>query len=132
MPNTTRARTLRKKQTWAEKLMWSWLRDRRFTSYKFRRNHPGGIYYLDFYCMEASLSIELDGGHHGHPTQQTHDAERTEFLISMGIKELRFWNGQLRRGKQFVRDVIFNALQERAPHSLPDYTRTVVAGEKKS
>ena len=49
----------------------------------------------------------------------------------MGIKEIRFWNGQLRREKQFVRDVIFNALQERAPHPLPDYTRPGILGEKK-
>jgi very-short-patch-repair endonuclease len=130
MPNTERARALRRKPTWAEKLMWSWLRDRRFSAYKFRRNHPCGIYFLDFYCREASLSIELDGGQHGFPDHQAHDAERTRFLASMGIKELRFWNGQLRREKQFVCDVIFNALQERAPHPLPDYTRMGVVGEK--
>jgi very-short-patch-repair endonuclease len=132
MPNTDRARTLRKKETWAEKLMWNWLRDRRFSAYKFRRNHPIGIYYLDFYCREASLSIELDGAQHGRPDQQAHDAERTQFLASMGIKELRFWNGQLRREKQLVRDAIFKALQERAPHPLPDYTRPMVppVGEK--
>ena len=131
MPSTERGRTLRKKQTWAKKLMWSWLRDRRFSAYKFRRNHPCGIYYLDFYCMEASLSIELDGGQHGFPKQQTHDAEPTKHLASIGITELRFWNRQLRRDKQFVRDVIFNAVQERAPHPLPKYTRTGVEGEKK-
>ena len=131
MPNTERARTLRKKPTWAEKLMWNWLRDRRFSAYKFRRSYPCGIYYLDFFCQEASLSIELDGGQHGFPDQQAHDAERTKFLASMGIKELRFWNGQLRREKQFVRDVIFNALQERAPLPLPDYTRTGIVGKKK-
>lgn len=130
MPNTERARTLRKKPTWAEKLMWSWLRDRRFSAYKFRRGHPCGIYYLDFYCLEASLSIELDGGHHGHPGQQAHDDERTKFLASMGIKEIRFWNWQLRREKQFVRDVIFNALQARAPHPLPAYTRRGDCGGK--
>jgi very-short-patch-repair endonuclease len=123
MPNTERARTLRKKQTWAEKLRWSWLRDRRFSSHRFRRNHTCGIYYLDFYCMEASLSSELDGVHHGHPGQQAHDAERTNFLASVGINELRFWNGQLRREKQFVLGAIFNALQERAPHQMPVYTR---------
>src|SRR5436309_616837 len=123
MLNTARARILRKKQTRAEKLMWSWLRARRFSAYKFRRNHPCGIYYLNFYCMEASLSIELDGGYHGYPNQQAHDTERIKFLTSMEIKEIRFWNGQLRREKQSVRDVIFNALQARAPHPLPDYTR---------
>ena len=115
MPNTQRARDLRQKQTWAERLMWSWLRDRRYSAYKFRRGFSIGIYFLDFYCREASLSIELDGGQHGFPAQRARDIERTKFLTSMGIKELRFWNGQLRREKQYVRDVIFSALQERAP-----------------
>ena len=123
VPDTNRARALRKKPTWAEKLVWRWLRDRRFSAYKFRRGQPVGKYFLDFYCREASLSIELDGGGHGHPDQQAHDAERTRFLISMGIKELRFWNSRLRRDQQAIRDVIFLELQARAPHPLPDYTK---------
>ncbi len=123
MPDTYRARALREKPTWAEKLVWSWLRDRRFSAYKFRRGHPVGIYFLDFYCQEASLSIELDGGGHGFPGQQAHDAERTKFLVTQGIKELRFWNSQLRRDQQAIRDTIFRELQARAPHPLPDYTK---------
>ncbi len=123
MPDVERARALRQKQTWAEKLMWNWLRDRRFSAYKFRRGHPVGKYFLDFYCLEANLSIELDGGQHGHPSQQAHDTERTHFLASLGIKELRFWNSRLRREKQSIRDTIFRELQARAPHPLPDYTR---------
>ena len=123
MPDFERARALRKKPTWAEKLVWSWLRDRRFSAYKFRRGHPVGIYYLDFFCEAARLSIELDGGGHGHPDQQAHDAGRTRFLASLGIKELRFWNSRLRRDKQAIRDTIFRKLQERAPHPLPDYTK---------
>ena len=123
MPDIARARALRRKPTWAEKLVWSWLRDRRFSAYKFRRNHPVGVYCLDFYCHEASLSIELDGFGHGHPVQQAHDAERTKFLTTMGIKELRFWNWQLRREQQVIRDTIFRELQQRASHPLPDYTR---------
>ena len=118
-----RSRALRKRQTWAEKLVWSWLRDRRFSTYKFRRNHPVGRYSLDFYCREANLSIELDGREHGFPEQQAHDAARTEFLVSMGIKELRFWNSHLRKEQQSIRDTIFRELQARAPHPLPDYTR---------
>ncbi len=46
MPYTNLARALRKKPTWAEKLVWRWLRDRRFTGYKFRRQHPAGGYRL--------------------------------------------------------------------------------------
>ena len=117
------ARQLRKKETWAEKLIWRWLRDRRFSNYKFRRQHPVGDYYLDFFCEEAELAIELDGSHHGHPDQQAHDTEREKFLKSRGIKTLRFWNSHLRRNAQSVRDTIFHELQKRAPHPLPDYTR---------
>jgi adenine-specific DNA-methyltransferase len=135
MPNIDRARALRKKTTWAEKLMWSWLRDRRFSAYKFRRGHPCGIYFLDFFCQEAGLSIELDGSQHGFPGQQAHDVARTKFLASLGIKELRFWNSHLRRNQQAIRDTIFHELQSRAPHRLPDYTRPVmspVEGSKRS
>jgi very-short-patch-repair endonuclease len=118
-------RKLRQKETWPEKLMWRWLRDRRFSGYKFRRQHPVGDYYLDFFCEEAELAIELDGSHHGHPGQLVYDAEREKFLKSRSIKTLRFWNSHLRRNAQSIRDMIFNELQKRAPRSLPDYTRTV-------
>ena len=70
MANVEMARRLRKTETWAEKLMWKWLRGRRFSAYKFRRQHPMGIYSLDFYCEEAKLAIELDGSQHGFPGQQ--------------------------------------------------------------
>jgi very-short-patch-repair endonuclease len=127
-----RARLLRKVETWAEKLMWRWLRDRRFNGYKFRRQQPIGEYYLDFFCEEAELAVELDGSHHGFPDQLKHDTEREKFLQSRGIKTLRFWNSQLRRNAQSIRDTIFNELQTRAPHPLPEYTRPMKSqGESK-
>ena len=52
MADIQRARQLRKDETWAEKLLWRWLLDRRFSHYKFRRQHPEGIYYLHFFCEE--------------------------------------------------------------------------------
>ena len=133
MADTTRARQLRQRETWGEKLMWRWLRDRRFTGYKFRRQHPVGIYYLDFFCEEARLNIELDGGQHGFPDQQQHDQERERFLASLGIRTLRFWNSRLRRDAQGIRDTVFHEVQDRAPHPLPDYTRPMIAsGYKKN
>jgi very-short-patch-repair endonuclease len=127
MANVELARRLRKTETWAEKLMWRWLCDRRFTNYKFRRQHPLGIYSLDFFCEAAELNIELDGGHHGFPDQKKHDLEREKYLQSRGIKTLRFWNSQLRRNAQGVRDMIFNELQARAPHPLPEYTKPMAS-----
>ena len=125
MADIERARRLRRDDTWAEKLMWRWLRDRRFGGYKFRRQHPVGKYHLDFFCEEAELNIELDGSQHGFPDQRKHDLEREKYLQSLGIKTLRFWNSYLRRNAQSIRDTIFNELQTRAPHPLPEYTKPV-------
>ena len=130
MADIERARQLRKDDTWAEKLMWRWLRDRRFSGYKFRRQHPLGSYYLDFFCEEAELNIELDGSQHGFPDQRKHDLEREKFLQARGIKTLRFWNSRLRRNAKVVRDTIFNELQSRAPQPLPDYAKPMRAGDK--
>jgi very-short-patch-repair endonuclease len=130
-PRLTRvARVLRKKETWAEKLLWSWLRDRRFSSYKFRRQHPFGPHVLDFFCLEAWLDLELDGFQHGTPEQQAKDIERDALLEARGIKVLRFWNSRLRREKEAIRGTIWRMLQERAPHPLPDYCRPMSEGNK--
>jgi very-short-patch-repair endonuclease len=130
MANVERARRLRKTETWAEKLVWKWLRDRRFSAYKFRRQHPVEEYSLDFFCEEAELAIELDGSQHGFPAQQKRDAAREALLKSKGIKTLRFWNSYLRRHPQEVRDRIFEELQARAPHPLPKYTRVEIKPDK--
>ena len=111
-----RARNLREKSSWAEKLLWRMLRNERFSGYKFRRQHPFGPYTLDFYCAEARLVVETDGFQHGHPAQQKHDAERDAFLASHGIVVKRIWNWRLRREPQVVRDNLWTLLQERAPH----------------
>jgi ATP-dependent helicase HrpA/adenine-specific DNA-methyltransferase len=123
MADTQRARQLRQVETWAEKLMWRWLRGRRFSGYKFRRQHPLGKYHLDFFCEEAELNVELDGSQHGFPDHRQHDREREKFLQSLGIQTLRFWNSRLRRNGRGIRDTIFSELQARAPHPLPEYTR---------
>jgi very-short-patch-repair endonuclease len=94
-PKATRvARNLRKRESWGERLMWSWLRDHRFSDYKFRRQHPIGPYVLDFLCNEARLNIEVDGFQHGTPNYLKTDAERDAFLESQDIKVLRFWSSQ--------------------------------------
>ena len=95
-------------------MMWRWLRARRFSGYKFRRQHPMGVYHLDFFCEKAELNLELDGSQHGFPEQRKHDEAREKFLKSRGIKTLRFWNSQLRHNSRMVRDTIFEELQKRA------------------
>jgi len=47
-----------------------------FVEFKFRRQYPCGIYYLDFFCTLAKLAVELDGGGHGFPDQRAKDEKR--------------------------------------------------------
>ena len=130
-PKTTRiARTLRKDDSWGERLMWSWLRDHRFADYKLRRQHPIRPHILDFFCNEAKLDVEVDGFQHGMPDHRDADAKRDAFLESQGIKVLRFWSSRLRREKEAVRDTIWRTLQERAPRPMPDYCRPGLVGAK--
>ena len=90
-----RARELRKRTTNAEALLWRSLRSRRFGRLKFRRQHPVGGYVLDFYCDEARLAIELDGGQHAMEKQSAVDEARTEELAKRGIRVLRFWSNDI-------------------------------------
>ncbi len=125
---TAIAPTLRKADTWAEQILWRWLRDRRFSAYKVRRQVPMGPHILDFYCIQAKLNLELDGSQHGHPEHRQADAERDAWLAENGVKVLRFWNARLHREKDVVRSAIWQALQERAPQPMPDYCRPGVVG----
>ena len=120
---TPLARNLRQQGTWAERLLWNWLRDRRFSIYKFRRQHIFGPHILDFFCVEASLNIELDGSQHGHPEAKEKDRARDAWLENAGVKVLRFWNARLRREKEIIRETIWRELQTRGPQPLPDYCR---------
>ena len=51
------------------KLLGARLRDRRFTGYKFRRQHSRQL-LPGLFCLEAALNIELDGSQHGSPDQR--------------------------------------------------------------
>ena len=83
---TARARELRRQSTAAETRLWHFLRDRRLRGLKFRRQHAVGPYILDFYCSEARLAIEVDGGGHAETEQKAYDRERTRAIAARGIR----------------------------------------------
>ena len=113
MNATANARRLRRDETQEEKELWRALRAGRFAGFKFRRQHPAGKYFLDFYCPVARLSVELDGFQHGVPEQRIRDEARERFLAAEGIEELRFWNHQWRNNREGVLLEIWQALHRR-------------------
>ena len=90
----TYAEENRKNPTEAESVLWEALKAKGIGA-KFRRQHIIGDFIVDFYCNEANLVIELDGGYHNKPTQIKSDAERTAALKAMGYTELRFKNEEV-------------------------------------
>jgi very-short-patch-repair endonuclease len=76
--------------TLAEKILWLFLRDAHFAGLRFRRQHPLGLYIVDFYCSQKKLIIELDGEYHYMTTQE--DRGRDTFLKRHGYHVLHFTN----------------------------------------
>jgi very-short-patch-repair endonuclease len=88
-----RARELRRFSTDAEKQLWRALRARRLAGAKFRRQVWLGDYIADFYCSEARLVVEADGGQHDE--RHDYDAQRDAWLRQEGFRVVRFWNNDI-------------------------------------
>ncbi len=88
-------RKLRRDQTYAEKIVWINLRDRRLLGYKFRRQYSVDYYVIDFYCSELKLAVEIDGESHDLPEQKEYDAKRQKYLENYEIKFVRITNDEL-------------------------------------
>lgn len=110
------ARQLRQNQTDVERLLWKYLRNRRFNGVKFRRQYPIGPYIVDFISLENQLIIELDGGQHNTEEGKRKDKERIIWLEKNGYRILRFWNNELISDLDAVLSIVQESL---TPHHNP-------------
>ena len=98
------ARTLRKNMTREERHLWyDFLRD---YPMRFMRQRPIDRFIVDFYCAEAKLVVELDGGQHYEEAGKFADAERDRVLATYGIRVLRIPNTEIARNFSAVCDRI--------------------------
>ena len=87
------AKKLRRAMTKQEKHLWyDFLQKHRCKWYKQK---PIGKYIADFYCVKRKLVIEIDGSQ--HIDNKEYDKERESYMKSLGIKTIRFWNGDIRK-----------------------------------
>lgn len=107
------ARSMRRNPTPAEKAMWTILRNRQLAGYKFRRQHPLGLYIADFYSRDAALVVELDGDSHFTPEGTEHDRFRHAYLQSLNLFVLRFLNPDVFDTEDAVIDLIGKTCAER-------------------
>ena len=104
------ARKLRLTPTDAEIRLWSRLRRNQLGGFRLRRRHPLGPYVVDFFCAEARLIVEVDGGQH------VDDGEaRTRWLKARGYRVIRFWNNDVLANTDGVLRMILDALRAAPP-----------------
>ena len=110
------ARRLRREMTPHERKLW----------YLFLRKYPVKVYkqriigrfIVDFYCAPARLVIELDGSQHYESQGLAYDAERSQFLIALGLEVLRFSNRDIDMDFRSVCEQIDFAIQKRLQYPL--------------
>jgi very-short-patch-repair endonuclease len=83
------ARHLRQNMSLPEMLIWSRIRGRHEGVPRFKRNHPIGPYFADFYCAKAMLVIEIDGASHGQGDRPERDEKRDAWMKAEGYEIMR-------------------------------------------
>jgi len=104
------ARTLRRNQTEAEKLLWFRIRKKQIKDSQFFRQRPIGSYIVDFYCPKSKLVIEIDGGQHYEEDNIKRDLIRDEHLKKMGFRIMRFTNLDIFKNIDGVLDKIYKEI----------------------
>jgi very-short-patch-repair endonuclease len=107
-----RAKHMRAKPTEAERRLWSILRNKRLSSYKFKRQQVIGPYIVDFVNFERRLIVEADGSQH---VESAYDLKRDAWLKAQGFQVLRLWNHHILGETEVAADAVWHALQAPLP-----------------
>ncbi len=114
------SRSLRKKMTDAEELLWKRLRRKQICDLQFNRQKPLLNFIVDFYCAKAKLVIEVDGSQHFKSIHKQKDIERDSALKDIGLQILRFDNRQVLLETESVLEQIYRVACKISPNpSLP-------------
>jgi very-short-patch-repair endonuclease len=89
------SRKMRSEMTEAEAVLWEQLRNRKLGGFKFRRQQIVEGFIVDFFCEEAKLVVEVDGGIHDSEEQKKIDKHRCEVFKIRGLVEIRFKNEEI-------------------------------------
>jgi very-short-patch-repair endonuclease len=111
---TSRARTMRREMTDAERKLWFLLRSRRLNGVKFRRQAPVGPFIADFVCFSHKLIVEADGGQHYEANK---DDERDRWLMGEGYRVVRYANNDILKNPEGVLTDLSTKL-EMPPHPV--------------
>ena len=101
---------LRHGMTPAERKLWARLHDSRLAGFHFRRQQVIEPYIVDFYCHQAALVIEVDGG--VHLEKEEYDHQRDLDLQAHGLRVMRFSNLDVTRHMDIVLEEILRGCKQ--------------------
>ena len=119
--NISRARELRKNMTpWERKLWYEFLRT---YPIRFQRQKAIDHYIVDFFCAQAGIALELDGGGHYEAEQIERDNLRTHILARFGVQVVRICNMDIdhhfREVCEMIDEIVRNSLPQSASLTAP-------------
>ena len=97
--NNAFARKLRNESTYAEALLWKYIRNRSL-GVQFHRQVPLDKFIVDFYCHELKLAIEIDGITHEGSEAEQRDETRQKRLEDLGVSFIRFADNDVKTNIQ--------------------------------
>jgi very-short-patch-repair endonuclease len=113
-----RARGFRRAMTPAEICLWEELRGNRCAGLHVRRQQVIDGFIADFYCHEAGLIIEVDGG--VHQQQADYDLIRDRIIAARSLRVMRFPNDRIFSELPAVlREIQTAARNAQSPNSPP-------------
>ena len=122
---TVYARQLRKTMTKEERKLWyEFLRE---YPVRFLRQKVIGQYIVDFYCAQAGLVLEVDGGQHYEEENLISDKVRSLVLRQYGLAVLRFTNLEIKQNFSGVCEAIELLLKDRIEKKEPNPSAAVAA-----
>ena len=90
---------LRNESTYAEALLWKYIRNRSL-GVQFHRQVPLDKFIVDFYCHELKLAIEIDGITHEGDEAIQRDEVRQKRLEYLGVSFIRFADNDVKTNIQ--------------------------------
>ena len=95
----------------------------------FDRQRPIGNYIVDFYCKDLQLAIEIDGDSHGYEEVMINDKKRQEQLEGLGVKFLRFDDGDIKTNLSVVVEEIQVWVDKNRPTPNPSQDGNLKSNE---
>ena len=90
---------LRNESTYAEALLWKYIRNRSL-GVQFHRQVPLDKFIVDFYCHELKLAVEIDGITHEGSEAEQRDETRQKRLEDLGVSFIRFADNDVKTNIQ--------------------------------